>query len=314
MKNILSPKVLYTVFFSLIVAFSAWFWRFSPASTEVAYTKINLTASAGQNAFIDTDKDGLQDWEEALWKTDPKNPDSDGDGIKDGDEAQENADNQGAITDSSEDLGEPPNLTEAFSGALARSLGPRILEDGGLSNIPLSEIQTAASYLPQADAIMSDPVKIKVSELRISEKNDSASVKKYFESVFGIYKKTFFTLKEDDSAILLRVFTNENFSELSALDPIIKAFSDSFSELKKLPVPKGWEGFAITELENLARSQQFIEKFRNSGSDPMATLILLPKRVELQSEMRKFHQDTGKMLIEKGIMFNESEETYILFQ
>mgnify|MGYP003394785642 CR=1 FL=1 len=237
----MSPKVLYTVFFSLIVAFSAWFWRFSPVSTEAIYTRNNLTASAGQNAFIDTDKDGLQDWEEALWKTDPNNPDSDGDGIKDGDEAQENADNQGIMNGGSEDLGEPPNLTDAFSGALARSLGPKILEEGGLSNIPLTDIQAAASYLPQADAIMSDPVKIEVSELKISEKNDSASVKKYFENVFGIYKKTFFTLKEDDSAILLRVFTSENFNELSALDPIIQAFSDSFFELKKLPA---WTIFA----------------------------------------------------------------------
>jgi len=35
---------------------------------------------------IDTDKDGLTDWEEALWKTNPKNPDTDGDGTFDGEE------------------------------------------------------------------------------------------------------------------------------------------------------------------------------------------------------------------------------------
>ncbi|MGB8815891.1 MAG: hypothetical protein WCC74_01435 [Minisyncoccia bacterium] len=35
---------------------------------------------------IDTDKDNLVDWEETLWKTDPRNPDTDGDGTLDGDE------------------------------------------------------------------------------------------------------------------------------------------------------------------------------------------------------------------------------------
>ncbi len=38
----------------------------------------------------DADGDGLADWEEALWKTDPQNPDTDGDGTKDGDEPKEN--------------------------------------------------------------------------------------------------------------------------------------------------------------------------------------------------------------------------------
>lgn len=39
---------------------------------------------------FDSDNDGLRDWEEALWKTDPKNPDSDGDNILDGAEAKNN--------------------------------------------------------------------------------------------------------------------------------------------------------------------------------------------------------------------------------
>ncbi len=39
-------------------------------------------------ALKDTDKDGLKDWEEALWKTDPSNPDTDGDGSSDGEEVQ----------------------------------------------------------------------------------------------------------------------------------------------------------------------------------------------------------------------------------
>ncbi|MDB5259586.1 MAG: hypothetical protein JWO73_794, partial [Candidatus Taylorbacteria bacterium] len=33
---------------------------------------------------VDSDGDGLHDWEEVLWSTDPKNPDSDGDGTPDG--------------------------------------------------------------------------------------------------------------------------------------------------------------------------------------------------------------------------------------
>jgi hypothetical protein len=40
----------------------------------------------------DADRDGLKDWEEVLWKTDPNNPDTDGDGTKDGEEVKEGRD------------------------------------------------------------------------------------------------------------------------------------------------------------------------------------------------------------------------------
>ena len=40
----------------------------------------------------DTDQDGLKDWEEALWKTNPKNPDTDGDGTSDGEEVNSGRD------------------------------------------------------------------------------------------------------------------------------------------------------------------------------------------------------------------------------
>lgn len=43
-------------------------------------------------AELDSDNDGLPDWEETLWHTDPKNPDTDGDGTKDGTEVSEGRD------------------------------------------------------------------------------------------------------------------------------------------------------------------------------------------------------------------------------
>ncbi|MEX0931495.1 MAG: hypothetical protein WDZ88_01970 [Candidatus Paceibacterota bacterium] len=41
---------------------------------------------SNSRGVTDTDMDGLADWEEKLWNTDPKNPDTDGDGTSDGDE------------------------------------------------------------------------------------------------------------------------------------------------------------------------------------------------------------------------------------
>lgn len=47
-----------------------------------------LSAEVRGASEIDSDKDGLKDWQEILWKSDPKNPDTDGDGTKDGEEVK----------------------------------------------------------------------------------------------------------------------------------------------------------------------------------------------------------------------------------
>ena len=47
-----------------------------------------LTAAVSKTADEnpDSDRDGLKDWEERLWGTNPNNPDTDGDGAPDGQE------------------------------------------------------------------------------------------------------------------------------------------------------------------------------------------------------------------------------------
>ena len=261
----------------------AWFWYFSPAlsGNEVYF-------NAENKASIETG------WEEALRKVSETSTGS---------------------ADLNDETGtnKPPNLTEAFSGALARTLGPRILEEGGLQNVPISDLEAAAAYLPTADAILPPTPAISETEFKISEKNDTLSVKKYFESVFAVYKKTFFELKEDDLTILRRVFLSENYGDLSGLDAITAAFDKSIEDIKKIAVPRGREGFATRELGYLIRSGQIVEKFKNAKIDPMTTIILIPKRVEIIEEVNKFHKETGDALKQSGIIFKEGEGAYELF-
>ena len=68
----------------------------TPQSAETPFAKQNQTlpaktAPATQsetNLTLDSDNDGLRDWEEVLWKTDSKIADGDGDGTNDGDEVK----------------------------------------------------------------------------------------------------------------------------------------------------------------------------------------------------------------------------------
>ena len=44
------------------------------------------SSTAQKTVTLDSDRDGLKDWEELLWKTDKTNADTDGDGTSDGEE------------------------------------------------------------------------------------------------------------------------------------------------------------------------------------------------------------------------------------
>ena len=59
-----------------------------PTGALVFEKSAQAQAHLNDLAQKDSDGDGLADWEETLWKTDPKNPDTDGDGTNDGDEVK----------------------------------------------------------------------------------------------------------------------------------------------------------------------------------------------------------------------------------
>lgn len=58
-------------------------------SSSLTYKNQQIEAEVqSEKLYKDSDSDGLKDWEEQLWGTDPNNPDTNGDGIPDGEEVR----------------------------------------------------------------------------------------------------------------------------------------------------------------------------------------------------------------------------------
>lgn len=310
MKYLPSPRILgfFVIILGLLVL--GWFWYFSPSLNKgVVYENGALTAGSVNKITADTDGDGLQDWEEALWKTDPKNPDSDGDGILDGEELKPEVLESGLAA--KEAL--IPNFTEAFSNAFARSLGPRILSGEGLGEIGPSDIEALKDYLPPAEALLSDVVAVETSEITISEKNDIAVVKKYFGDVAAVYKKNILSLEKDDLVLFSEALQENNLEKLAEIEKVIRALEQSIAEIKKIPVPRGWEEFAIAEINYLSRIKRVAEILRRSEQDPLAALSVLKLRLGLAEELIDFHQKTSRILNQQGIVFDSNEGAYLIF-
>ncbi|MEA2112704.1 MAG: hypothetical protein U9P50_01900 [Patescibacteria group bacterium] len=83
---ILVVLVCFFVFFEFKNERTSYFTNTQTKTVEV------VTKEIQQVLKNDSDDDGLKDWEEILWKTDPNNPDTDGDGTDDNSEILSNRD------------------------------------------------------------------------------------------------------------------------------------------------------------------------------------------------------------------------------
>ena len=113
--------------------------------------------------FKDSDNDGLPDWQEELYRTDPFNPDTDGDGYSDSQEVELSR-NPYPLP-----LGEKYNITQ------------KILNQEALQNVLLSYLSQKAEYLeshpeindPAQFSALTDPSIIReMAEQSIDESQD----------------------------------------------------------------------------------------------------------------------------------------------
>ena len=85
------------VLIALITIAVLKFWNFGTQKedlVDIAYTSTqgNSQSALSSASMLDTDKDGLPDWQEALLGTDLKKSDTDSDGSPDGEEVRLNRD------------------------------------------------------------------------------------------------------------------------------------------------------------------------------------------------------------------------------
>ena len=86
-----NKKILFLFIFILLI-FAGWFYFSGSKNGQAKYVaeqeKGPLIVALEQSSQLDkdTDGDGLKDWEELLWKTDPNKADTDGDGTNDNEE------------------------------------------------------------------------------------------------------------------------------------------------------------------------------------------------------------------------------------
>lgn len=288
----------------------------------------------------DSDGDGLKDWEEVFYKTDPQKADSDNDGTPDGEEVAKNRnplkagpDDKLAIPEEKPDTIKtdkvPPaellaeaaqknvNLTDYFVqnflggeglGGIQKLLEPGM--DQKISDEFVAFIQNLSPYEPFTEKSIHD------SEIIISSDSSDGSIKNYFNSIAGIYEKYVPDLRgADELEFLATALEEESREPLDGIMPIIAARENITGDLKKLGAPAAVAVFHKQELWYSQKGTEQIKLIQTADpKDAVYALVVMSARIKMRQEATKLHTETiPEWLKARNITFGENEKAPLLY-
>jgi hypothetical protein len=265
----------------------------------------------------DSDNDGLKDWEEALWKTDPNNPDTDGDNTPDGQEIKENRNpllagkndklENPKLEKTETSVNEPSSLTDVFSQQFFSNY-LSLKEQGGGQISEQDKQELVTSFLEATNSLGQSPKEFYVkSDLKINSEETKESVKEYGNNLAIIIKKHFDPIPETEMTILQKSLGNGNEAGLKNLEQIATAYRDSAKEIILLKTPVSFADSHLNLANYFYNISQEINAMQKTFEDPMQALLAFKQYQEDSSSAYQILRDINDYFLNKKVVFENNE-------
>lgn len=316
------PSKKFIISVSLILFLGAGsFWLLGNKSTEnkpILEKGKNFVSEMFKNDQSDSDNDGLKDWEETLWKTDPNNLDTDGDGSADGEETAQNRNPLKSGPDdkmanfkivASVSAEENNELTK--TDILARDFFANFLalrESGNINEE--SAGQLTESFLANINQQQTED-RYKISDLKIINEEEKNSVKDYGNNLAEIIKKYYGLREENELTIINRALETQDETELQKLNAVINFYEDASSELIKIKVPKSIAYEHLITANSAWNIAQALKLTKIFFIDTVQGLIGLKQYQSESERANNSLENISGYFIKKEVYFQGNEEGYI---
>lgn len=253
----------------------------------------------------DSDRDGLKDWEEFIFRSDPKNPDTDADGTSDGEEATAGRDPKKPgpddliATSTPQEAAEgdgSKNLTRDFTVRFLREPIARLIAGAE----PDFDAGSADEYAKRllAKPVLSAAPSAKLSDIRISSESTQEAMVEYFNN----FKTIFDTLAKrgkNEIDIVADVFQSQRYEGLAGLKSYPDEYEKAIKDLKALPVPRSLQQFHLKILAYLEKFKYSTELLQKAESDPILAMLAMNERLKLDEEFDGFLNRSQKDIVAK---------------
>src|SRR3989344_2408406 len=320
-KNFIAP-----VFAVLVVILVGWFVFYIAPSYQQPATGQKPEAGSRQLGFLaayedanrDSDNDGLKDWEEILWKTEPLKSDTDGDNSSDSEEIKLGRDplvkGPNDKLKTTEEAKAGPAKSSTLTDRISQRFAAEYLSTLGGAGGNLNDFQkksVAESLLESiAGATLGAGDKFSRSEIQIVESPSQDFIKAYLNKIGGMLENNFAGLKESELTILDRALSTENFEELGKLTNYIKAYQKTVDALKKEKVPAPYAALHI-ELMNILNNAQIADTYMQAtDKDPAKGLAGLSMYLKQADRTANFYKSIKNLIKSDGITFSPTDSGY----
>jgi len=252
---------------------------------------------------LDSDNDGLKDWEESLWKTDSKVSDTDKDGTSDGEEIKAYRDplkagpgdefDPAEIAETKKMMDEYASLneTEIFSRTIfANFLSTQQIN----SNMSESDVEDFV-----ANAIETIPEKKVATVYTIEAINVSTSTeeidldfyKKGVEKILNTNLMPF--IAEDINTFEKVISENDNAEGVKSLEESIKQYRIAITSLIEITVPDIYTGDHLVIINSLGEIISCITDIKDFSNNPIISMFALNLFPTSMNNMQTALQNLG---------------------
>lgn len=262
-----SPKVIYffifaTLIVTSVISYSTYNSK-NAGPEKVAEEKVSDLAIVVGNEYknTDSDSDGLLDWEETLWNTNPQKADSDNDGTKDGQEVALGRDPNKQGPDDAWVSNSYVDKYVASSNVDPNSLTSRIAKNM-LIGVGQKNEDIAKDLLEQIKTEIAVTPSYKKENLITFDATDKVRLQKYATEFIKIYKtETTKVAVAQDS------------------DPSVysTAYKNMAVSLSVIEVPADLAGLHTQYINNLNTLSVFTSIITQAENDPVKMVAVLPE-------------------------------------
>lgn len=290
---------------------------FSPFSSTVVFEKKLVKNTTKVNIVSlekDTDGDGLKDWEEALWKTDPNNPDTDGDGTPDGEEVREGRDPLKP--------GPDDKIKIEYKNPIKTNYENKITMTNAMTEdlfLNYANLKSGGSLDSKSKEDLINSIANKISKkdnLRIYTKRDlkvipdsDVNLKNYGNEIATIFLKYTQNPKVDYNVvnILNKIITTKDDKYYSELKPSILAYKDISKELLKVSTPKSSAVVHLAMINIYETISASLEDISKTPSDSLRGLIGVSRYNQQMKQVQIVIKALSNVFIKNKIVFSENE-------
>jgi hypothetical protein len=249
-------------------------------NNDISYQRLPNSDNSSQNlahqvSEYDKDNDGLKDWEEILWKTDPNNPDTDGDGT---------GDNEEII------LKRDPTVAGPNDSLKTTELAKKMTDE----NITRTDVFTReffTEYLSLKNKNVLNPenqnefidsyIKDNLTRSQIKEytvndfyiiQNDVFSDKQtYYNSIQKEIDKLFL-ITENELFTISKIVEVNNPEDIEKLKFAVSVYKEMVNDLISLSVPESVLNIHLNMVNNLNKLAENINLMKDINTDPISGL------------------------------------------